>query len=55
MSCLAQAPVVPSLGSPVVCVVMMVAIRRPGWRSSRKGSLTLGYYLVKVKFFKKRQ
>ena len=25
------------------------AIRRPGCCGSRKGSLTLGYYLVKVK------
>ena len=44
--------VVPSLPLPVVCVVMMAAIHHPGYRGSSKGSLILGYYIVKVKILK---
>ena len=47
-------PVVPSLASPIVCVVMMAAIHHPGCHGSHKSSLTLSYYLVKVKIFKKQ-
>ena len=48
MSCLTQAPATPSLASPIVCV-MMAAVCHPGCHGHCKGSLTLGYYLVKVK------
>ena len=50
MSCLTQAPAIPSLALPILCVVMMVAVYCPGCHGHRKGGLTLGYYLVKVKF-----
>ena len=49
MLCLTQAPAAPSLALPIVCVVMMAAICHPGCCGHCKGSLTLGYYLVKVK------
>ena len=48
MSCLTQAPAAPSLASPIGCVVMIAAVCCPGCRGHCKGSLTLGYYLVKV-------
>ena len=54
MSCLTQAPATPSLASPIICVVMMAAVCRPGCCGHHKGSLTLGYYLVKVKLKKKQ-
>ena len=49
MLCLIQAPAAPSLASPIICVVMMAAVCHPGCCGHHKGSLTLGYYLVKVK------
>ena len=48
MSCLAQAPLAPSLALPVVCVVMMVAIHCPDCCGSCKGSITHHHWAMAV-------